>query len=244
MKVSMKFPFISRINKKSFQSLFQKDSVLKKGSLFFQSRIFLSLLFFLFLFPSFLLFFHYFERSKAVAQCEEELVDIERLLVKVARSEKGRREFFSRYKNVDKEYINSTLASQLFLKKEGEKLRLLLSHPDFQSSLEIKKRLAFFQGKENQLHFIEKERLALEGIEISLLEQANAIEIEMEDLKRLLTLIEAVTIPPYIPPKEAPELFITSFHLQKKEISGTKALLLRLSLLQKVPEKMDAAVRK
>jgi tellurite resistance-related uncharacterized protein len=62
--------------------------------------------------------------------------------------------------------------------------------------------------------------------------QRHSVEIEEDDLKKLLSLVEDVSIEPFCPAENAPQMIITDFHLQKKDTPvKTQILEIEMKLL-------------
>lgn len=112
----------------------------------------------------------------------------------------------SKLKKASPYYINERLESLEFLKNEREKD----PHPENTISRMPLQHLRFFEGKVRRT----KE---LQEVEEN---QESAVLMNEEDLKKTLSLIEGVNIPPHENPTNAPELIIKSIDLRKTAISA------------------------
>ena len=130
-------------------------------------------------------------------------------------------------------YLQESLESLPLLKRERQKWKIHTAQ--VAPSEKIKKRMAFLEDGSNQLAFSQgkakKTSLFLE----TPLKQKGAVEINEEDLKAILCLVEGVEIGPYTPKLGAPQLLITSFSLEKKpaEETGERNYILHMDLIKR-----------
>ena len=113
--------------------------------------------------------------------------------------------FLSKLKTASPYYINEHLESLEFLKNERERA----PHSENHLSRMPIQHLRFFEGKIRRT----KELQEMEE------NQESAVLMNEDDLKKTLTLIEGVGIPPYESAPNAPELFIKSIDLRKTTLS-------------------------
>lgn len=131
----------------------------------------------------------------------------------------------------DPHYIDQQLETLTFLLPEIKKLEAMQS--DLLKTEGIKNRLQFLK-KGNCLHFTE------EAIRTNTLfreteeKQQRPVELNEEDLKKVLCLIEGITIWPYGPKENRPQLIIRDFRLSKKEISPQeKSFIVSMQLIKR-----------
>ncbi len=124
----------------------------------------------------------------------------------------------STLKNPDHFYIDNHLEPLTFLEPEIKKTEtVLFENPNEEK---LKKRLRFLKEGTNRLRFIET-HTRTHGTFLEVEEdQQNPVEIDEEDLKKILSLVEGVTIWPYGPKEKRPQLIIRDFELSKKENSS------------------------
>ncbi|MCI0382166.1 MAG: hypothetical protein L0207_03835 [Chlamydiae bacterium] len=117
----------------------------------------------------------------------------------------------------ERNYVSKYLESLLFLESEIKRLDILVqAEPENEF---FKKRLDYLKSEANRFKLIEKathEFGAIQEMELSL---AHPIELDGEDLKKLLCFIEGVKIEPFEPLKNRPELIIKKLEISKKTIS-------------------------
>ena len=99
---------------------------------------------------------------------------------------------------------------------------------------ELKERLGFLKEGKNKLLFVE------EGIErsgsLQEVEEKCKYPVEMneEDLKKLLSVVEEVKIGSNLPPDNAPQLIIKNFELLKKPTLGSEDVFeVHLSIIKR-----------
>lgn len=130
-------------------------------------------------------------------------------------------------------YLQESLESLPLLKRERQKWKIHTAQ--VAPSEKVKKRMEFLDSPLNHLEFSQgktkKTSLFLE----TPLKQKRAVEINEEDLKAILCLVEGVEIGPYTPKAGAPQLLITSFSLEKKptEETGERNYMLHMDLIKR-----------
>jgi hypothetical protein len=135
-------------------------------------------------------------------------------------------------KNPDHHYLDKHIETLTFLLPEVKKLEAIsVENPHDE---QIIKRLQFLKEGGNALVFSE-EQIRNNDIFREIEEkQQHPIEINEEDLKKLLCLIEGITIWPYGPKEGRPQLIIKDFKLSKKEISPQeKVFIISMQLIKR-----------
>ena len=138
--------------------------------------------------------------------------------------------FFERYAKSEPYFINQHLETLPLLQNELNLLLEMQRHPGCRQQSAIGRRIAFLQGAQNRLSFAEdnvRSSLKVKETEEKLL---HPVEIDGEDLNRLLSLIENVSIEKHQPHPSSPQLLIQDFQLSKKDPSVYK---LNLALLKR-----------
>jgi hypothetical protein len=147
---------------------------------------------------------------------------------KIALTRKGRKErFLNRYSHADPYFLDNQIESLTFLQKEKRELEALRDHPALADKRSIEERLAFLKSDQNRLAFTEEAISTASRIKETEERQRHPVEIEEDDLKKLLSLIEDVPIDSFSPVENAPQVIITDFNLKKK----TKVLEIEMKLL-------------
>lgn len=184
--------------------------------------------------PLILCLFHYVSKFQQLEELESE---IQRIHIKTAHVEETRAKesaVLASLKNPDPHYLDKQLETLTFLLPEIKKLETLQT--DLPDDEQIAKRVQFLKEGGNRLLFSEEQIRSHESFRETEEKQQHIIEINEEDLKKLLCLIEGVTIWPYGPKEGRPQLIVTDFKLQKMErsISGQeKVYAVSMQLLKR-----------
>ena len=171
-------------------------------------------------------------KMQALTQVEEEIAYLEQKALSTEIKKEKENAFVAQMERSDPFYLDKHLESLLFLESEILKLQALtFTHPQNEC---IKERLHFLRDGGNRLLFAE------EGIQKSDLfqeveeKQQQSVEMNEEDLKKLFTLVEGVSIWPYAPKEARPQLIIKDFELTKKATGPQeKVYLVTMQLIKR-----------
>ncbi len=155
---------------------------------------------------------HFISRMQKLEELDNE---IERIRIKSAQAEETRAKesaALASLKNPDPHYLDKQIETLTFLLPEIKKLQTDLTDDE-----QVVKRIQYLKEGGNRLLFSEEQIRTHELFRETQEKQQHFIEINEEDLKKLLCLIEGVTIWPYGPKEGRPQLIITDFKLQKIE---------------------------
>jgi len=130
--------------------------------------------------------------------------------------------FLNRITHSDPGYLEKTLESFYFLEPEVKKLEALSLH--WEQDQNAKGRLIFLKEGSNRLSFATENIRRTEGWQEVEIKQQHPIECSDDDLKRLLSQIEGVTIWPYGPKEGLPQLIIKDFELGKKPLTSQESV--------------------
>jgi len=168
--------------------------------------------------PFLYFFFHFFVQLWAYENLADEMQRISNKAKQLQTLHQKESDFLVSIKNPDHFYIDKHLETLCFLEPEIKKTEsLLLDSPNDES---LKKRLHFLKEGPNRLLFSEVQtRQHNRFLEVEEKLQ-HLVEMNEEDLKKTLSLIEGVTIWPYGPKEKRPQLIIKDFQLSKKEIAS------------------------
>ncbi len=120
------------------------------------------------------------------------------------------------FKDIDHFYIDKELETLSFLEPEIEVLQKIVSQKNFPDDEGIKKRLEFLMGSGNDLVFNEGVVQNYGPFQEVLETQAHPVEINVFDLKKILSRIEGIEIADNEILKSRPQLLILDFKLDKK----------------------------
>lgn len=135
-----------------------------------------------------------------------------------AAAQKQQSHALSSLSECDSCYIDKHLETLTFLESEIKKMQMLISESSMDDATQ--KRLQFLKEGSNRLLFAEDKIRSKNKIREVSERQQHPIETNEEDLKKLLCLIEGVTIWPYGPKEGRPQLLFQDFHLSKKHVDA------------------------
>ncbi|MEM8727993.1 MAG: hypothetical protein AAGE99_04715 [Chlamydiota bacterium] len=188
-----------------------------------------------FLFPFLFVLFmiHLNHRLDRLKELEGE---VDRLAVRMERfgqSQKSRYVFMNCDHDADPHYIDDVLESMIFLQSEEEALKLVYGHPAFETCENVRNRLEKLTGGGNRIIFAASNREVKNGMEEVELSQRDPIEIDTNDLKKILAAVEGVMIGKELPPTGRPQLVVKGFHLSKKKLIEGETYLLEMELIKR-----------
>jgi hypothetical protein len=182
--------------------------------------------------PFFIFLFHFLFGLQSLSKLEEEMERIHAKMVVFQETERKESFLLSSLKNPDPYYLDKNVETLTFLLPEIKKLEAIQSeNPDEE---QIAKRLQMLKDGSNQLRFSEEQICSNELFRETEEMQQQIVELNEEDLKKLLCLIEGVTIWPYGPKEGRPQLIIKDFRLSKKELSShEKVFVVSIQLIKR-----------
>ena len=135
-----------------------------------------------------------------------------------------------RYSQFDPYFIDQYLESLPLLQKELTELQSIQNHPACVNRETIQHRIAFLSGTENRLAFAEENIRSSKRIKETEEKLLHPVEIDVNDLEHLLSIIENISIGEYSPNIHSPQLLIQNFCLTKK---NNRVNELNLTLLKR-----------
>lgn len=142
--------------------------------------------------------------------------------------------FLNHYSQADPYFIDQQIESLSFLEKEQKEIRALIKHPAMLKTNPFLERLQFLVSEENKLSFAEQNIRSSSQIKETEEKQQRAIQVDEEDLKRILSAIEGVPVEGYSPFSHSPQLLIQNFQLRKHTTAiETEVFLLEMSLVKR-----------
>lgn len=219
MMITMKLPFTFALNL-SFNRLIQ-------------NRSFVFGIYFLCLLPTLFMVFSILDKNKQFGEMKGEVDCLAIKMERVKELQKDRSIFFKTYKDVDHYYVDHAIESMQFLSAETEALYLVMNNPAFESCDDIKQRLDSLTKGNNRFVFAEGNRRTDNQIEELELSQKRPVELNSHDLKRVLTVIEGVSIGELEPPKGRPQIITKRFHLNKKKLAERETYQLEMQLIKR-----------
>ncbi|MFT4551444.1 MAG: hypothetical protein ACI9S8_000054 [Chlamydiales bacterium] len=138
------------------------------------------------------------------------------------------------HENSDPLFIDSELESLSFLGDEIKNLKAITQDPSFPDTPAIKKRLDFLAGPNNRLVFTEDLIQSSPHSKETLEVMRHPVEVDIDDLYKILATVENVSIGPYSPQPNSPQLIITDFKLERKKYPNkNEVFVLNIKLLKR-----------
>jgi len=170
-----------------------------------------------------------------------ELEEVEERIGEVYRMEAGykRRQAVNiavrdHFRDADHFYIDKHVESMTFLEPEIEALRKIVENKNFAGDPQINSRLNRLTGPENSLVFSEGSVRSYPGYQETTETQIHPIEVNVDDLHRILAKIEGVAINSYGPGPDRPQLIVLDFKLDKKRHPNeNETYVLNMKLLKR-----------
>ena len=138
------------------------------------------------------------------------------------------------FRDVDHYYIDKNLETLTFLEPEIESLQKALSNKNIADDDTVKKRLEFLSGPGNTMSFSEGVVQSSPIFQEVTETLVHPVEINTQDLQKILAKIEGVNIGSFTPGPNRPQLIILDFKLDRKSIhEKNEVYILNLKLLKR-----------
>lgn len=138
------------------------------------------------------------------------------------------------YRESDHFYIDKNVETLSFLEPEVESLQKIISNKNYADDENVKKRLEFLTGTGNSLSFSEGVVQSSPIFQEVTETLVHPVEVNVNDLQKILSKIEGVDIGAYTPGPSRPQLIILDFKLEKKNINDKNdVFLLNMKLLKR-----------
>ncbi len=138
------------------------------------------------------------------------------------------------FRDADHFYIDKHLETLDFLEPEIESLQKVLDNKNFADDENIKKRLDFLTGPQNDLIFTEGVVQSTPIFQETTETLVHPVEVNVDDIRALLAKIEGIEIGKEGPNPNRPELIILDFKIEKKRVTEkNEVFLLNLKLLKR-----------
>lgn len=178
--------------------------------------------------PSLFIALHYSSKNAALGNLSTKLELLHKRSKISSHKKTKEAEILSQMRGADPYYLDKYVESLNFLDPEIKKWQRLSSSEKI--PLAIEKRLEFLRSDNNRLLFAEGV-IESEGIFREIEEkQKYPVEVNEDDLKKILCAIEGVKISPYSAPEKHPQFLIKQFELTKKMHPDIKEKVFVLSM--------------
>lgn len=165
---------------------------------------------------------------------EMQLTKLEAKARFLVRLKKERNRFIQEFGSSDANFLANYIESEVLLEKDITLLQEIQKISEYGSYKPINERVRFLTGEENKIHF-EKVAEEVGGFFTqSHYKLAHPVEMNCDDVKNMLALIEGVKIDRHLPNPLRPQLIITSFDLTLKPQDNTnKVYFVNLEVMQR-----------
>jgi hypothetical protein len=173
-------------------------------------------------------------QNQEITQIDEAIIQMEHAVVLREKKQAVNRATRDYYREADHFYIDKYLETLTFLEPEIESLQSALNNTVVAEEESHKKRLEFLMGSGNTLSFSEGVVQSGTSAHETTESLVHPVEINAQDLQKILARIEGVQLGPYLPGPNPPQLIILDFKLDRKSISDkNEVFLLNLKLLKR-----------
>jgi hypothetical protein len=135
------------------------------------------------------------------------------------------------YAAADRFYIDKKIESLSFLQPEIHKLEQSIEQEDVGENEAVIQRLDYLKSPENQIRFSEGAVASYEGVQDTPEKMQGPVQLNLDDLQKLLSIIQGEKIGPHEVSGNPPLLLIQDFRLERKTVVGdheVMSLLLKL----------------
>lgn len=176
----------------------------------------------------------FFSNRSSLDDVEERLDTVEQLALTQEKRQAQNLTVINHFKDADHFYIDKRLESVIPLEPEVEALQKIVAHKNFTDDEEIKKRLDFLTGGGNSLRFTEGVVQTFPQFQETTETLIHPVEVNLNDVQRILALVEGVKVGSYEPAPDRPQLIILDFKLDKKKIhEKNEVYLMNMKLLKR-----------
>jgi hypothetical protein len=177
---------------------------------------------------------HVWQQSNTIDQLQEMIVDVEAMASSYKQRQSVNMAVIEHYRDADHFYIDKYMETLNFLEPEIEALQKIVNHKNFPGDPSIKKRYDFLTGPGNSMAFTEGVVQSYPLYQETTETLTHPIEVNVEDIKKILARIEGVEVGGYRPGPNKPQLIVLDFKMDKKaQQSGNETYNLNLKLLKR-----------
>ena len=182
--------------------------------------------------PLFFIYQHFSSKADQIERIEEMLSVLEIDILTKEKKQAENKSVRALYRESDHFYIDKYLEPLPLLQKEVASIETLFDKP-VPLSEPLKKRYEFLTAGQNEIRFIEGQVKSYPTFQETMETLSHPVEVDLDDLKRLLTLIEGSNLSD-LSPEGLAHLLITDLKLEKKEgLNGREHFQLFLKLLKR-----------
>lgn len=185
-------------------------------------------------FPTLLILIYLFFQSLELFELEENFNHSLEKGRSALQKKRSQDRFIERYNHADPYFLDQQIESLPLLQNECSEIRSLIKHPAIARRDFLEERLEFLLGRENRIRFNEQNIRTSQNIKETEEKQRYPVQVDEEDLKRILCLVEDISIESYHPAENQPQLLIQNFRLHRQTTSlATEVFTLDMTLLKR-----------
>lgn len=174
------------------------------------------------------------KQSETVETLQAMIDNVEQKAISYKQRQSVNMAVIDHYRDADHFYIDKYLETLNFLEPEVEALQKIVNHKNFPGDPAIKKRFDFLNGTGNNIAFTEGVVQSYPLYQETTETLTHPIEVNVEDIKKILARVEGVEIGGYKPGPNKPQLIILDFKMDKKsEQNGNEIYNVNMKLLKR-----------
>ncbi len=172
--------------------------------------------------PTFYCLFSYYKKSEKFEALQEEYFALKPKIAKVLTNKNNEHTFLKLYANSDRFYTETHLEKMKFLEPEVKQLKFLANYNSFARCASLNNRLQKLSSELNRLRLSQIDCHTSRLTQETQQKLLTPVEVDREDLHKLLAYIEGVPIGPIQSPVGRPNLQLTRFSLTKQTATGDR----------------------
>lgn len=159
--------------------------------------------------PVFIIFYHFVKEKGELHQLRERLDQVRVFAIQKEQKQALNQQVRKHYANAESLYLEQSLETLCFLRKEKESLEHLFESKTFTGNETAETRYQYLIGDANRLHFSQGSVQTAEGVQETLEILLHPVEVDGSDIKEILSRIESKR-------SRQPQLIVADFKLIKK----------------------------
>ncbi len=177
---------------------------------------------------------YFMSQMNTLSSIENELLLVQSMAATRERKQAVNIAVRNNFRDADHFYIDKHLETLDFLEPEVESLQKVVNNKNFPDDENIKKRLEFLTGNDNNMIFTEGVVQSNPIFQETTETLVHPVEINIQDLRTILAKIEGTEFSQVGPSPNRPQLIILDFKLEKKHVTDkNEVFLLNLKLLKR-----------
>jgi len=141
------------------------------------------------------------------------------------------------FANTDPFYISKELETLHLLEQEKQELEKAARSSFIQQEKSLQKRQSFLSGTSNMLTFSSGKEQSFSNCKEILYTQQQPVEVNVQDIQKILSLVEGKKVGPFLPKETRPHLLLSQFSLKKNEGFLNEVFSLHMQIIQREYEK-------